>query len=192
MLQLQPLPLWTRQVPRFKDQVPKNDSHYQIIISSVLLAFCPKSNILTRANVQIFSSPAAPFSDFSRAYQNMRGENLITSGPYIINIFFNNHICVSDVIVQRTAPGRDTSNVEQIEISYKSSDRTELKNPDGTSLVLRSPIDNPTVTDDPIRCKVQGIDVRVLKTTNANKPSFVRLMVIGCYAPSKLYLTIET
>ncbi|CAM4973900.1 unnamed protein product [Rotaria socialis] len=60
---------------------------------------CLKTNILTRTNMQQFSSPAAPLSDFSRAYANMRGEDL-TNAPYKIYMFFNNVICVSDVLVQ--------------------------------------------------------------------------------------------
>ncbi|CAF4275432.1 unnamed protein product, partial [Rotaria sp. Silwood2] len=142
---------------------------------------CPKTNILTRANMRTYSSHAAPLSDFSRAYENMRGEDLTTEGPYIINLFFNNHICVSDVLVQRTALGRQPSNVAKIEVSYKTSDKTDLKTSDGKTIVIQSPDDNPTVTENQLRCNIQGIDVKILKTTDQNKPSFVRLMVIGCY-----------
>ncbi|CAF4894723.1 unnamed protein product [Rotaria sp. Silwood1] len=145
--------------------------------------WCPKTNILTRSNMQTYASPSAPFSDFSRAYENMRGEDLTTEGPYIINLFFNNHICVSDVLIQRTAPGRKISNVAKIEVSYKTSNKTDLKTSDGNTIVLQSPDDNPTVTENQLRCNIQGIDVKILKTTDQNKPSSVRLMVIGCYGP---------
>ena len=141
--------------------------------------------------MQKYSSPAAPTSDFSRAYENMRGEDLTTAGPYIINMFFNNHICVSDVLVQRTSPGRQTSNVAMIQVTYKTSDNTYLKTSDGNTIVLQSPSDNPIVTEDQLRCNIQGIDVAILKTTDQKKPSFVRLIVDGCYAPSKTVL-LET
>ncbi|CAF4215767.1 unnamed protein product, partial [Rotaria magnacalcarata] len=154
------------------------------IISSTIVqsAWCPETNILTRANMQEFSSPAAPFSDFSRAYENMRGENL-TEKPYIINMFFNNAICVSDVLVQRTAPGQKTSNVAQIEVSYKTPENTDLTTTDGNLIVLQSPANNPTVTESQLRCNIQGIEVTILATTDQNPPSFVRLIVDGCYGP---------
>lgn len=168
-----------------KDSIP---TVYHDVLR-LILAWCQKTNILTRVNMQTFSSPAAPFSDFSRAYENMRGEQLTTDGPYIINLFFNNEVCISDVLIQRAAPGHQTSNVEKIEISYKTGNKTDLKNPDGTLLVLQSPDSDPTVTESQLRCNVQGINVKILKTTDNNKPSFVRLMVLGCSASSnkKLY-----
>ncbi|CAM4985052.1 unnamed protein product, partial [Rotaria socialis] len=143
---------------------------------------CLKTNILTRTNMQQFSSPAAPLSDFSRAYANMRGEDL-TNAPYKIYMFFNNVICVSDVLVQVTAPGRSTSNVAQIEVSYKTSDGSDLKSANGSPIVLQSPVNNPTVTEIPLRCNIQGINVRILGTADQKPPSFVRLIVDGCYGP---------
>ena len=135
--------------------------------------------------MQTFSSSSAPFSDFSHAYENMRGENLIGERPYIINLFFNSRICVSDVLVQREAPGRQTSNVAQIEISYRFSNKSKLTTTDGNTLVIRSPDNHPIVTENQFRCNIQGIDVKILKTTDEKYPSFVRLMVFGCYGLSK-------
>jgi hypothetical protein len=149
--------------------------------------WCPKTNILTPDNMYKYSSPAAPTSDFSRAYEDMRGENLQLE-PYIINAFFNNLICVSEVRVQRTAPARNTSNVAKIEIHYKTSNGTDVKNSDGTTLVLQSPDDNPTINEESLRCNIQGIIVKILNTTDQKPPSFVRLMVEGCYGPSKSFL----
>ena len=136
--------------------------------------------------MQKYSSLQAPLSDFSRAYENMRGENLTTTGPYTINMVFNNHVCVSDVLVQRTAPDRKTSNVVQIEITYTTSNGTTMRTSEGKTLVLRSPDNDPTITEKSLRCDVKGIDVKVLKTDDNATPSFVRLMVIGCYGPSSL------
>ncbi|CAF4966026.1 unnamed protein product, partial [Rotaria socialis] len=79
-------------------------------------------------------------------------------------MFFNNVICVSDVLVQVTAPGRSTSNVAQIEVSYKTSDGSDLKSANGSSIVLQSPVNNPTVTEIPLRCNIQGINVTILGT----------------------------
>jgi hypothetical protein len=131
-----------------------------------------------------YSSSQAPLSDFSRAYENMRGENLTTSGPYTINMVFNNLVCVSDVLVQRTASDRKTSNVVQIEVKYRTSNGSELKAPDGAAVVLRSLENDPTITEKSLRCNIQGIDVKVLKTADNEKPSSVRLMVTGCYPTS--------
>lgn len=127
-----------------------------------------------------YSSLQAPLSDFTRAYENARGENLTTSGPYTINLVFNSLVCVTDVLVQRTALDRKTSNIVQIEVTYRTSNRTELKTSDGTIVTLRSPENDPTITEKSLRCNIQGIDVKVLKTADNDKPSFVRLMVIGC------------
>ena len=149
------------------------------------LAWCRnKSNILTRDNVQKYSSLQAPQSDFTRAYENLRGENLTTAGPYTINIVFNSLVCVTQVLVQRTADNRNTSNIVQIEVTYGTSNRTELKASDGTIVTLRSPENDPTITEKSLRCNIQGIDVKVLKTADKDKPSFTRLMVIGCFTPS--------
>ncbi|CAF0925338.1 unnamed protein product [Rotaria sordida] len=145
-------------------------------------SWCSPTNILTPGNMQTYSSPAAPFSDFSRAYENMQGEKL-TEEPYIINAFFSNPICVSEVRVQQEAPRYKPSNIAKIEVSYKTSDKTDLKTSDGNKIVLQSPDDNATVIENQLRCNVQGVDVKILKTTDENKPSFVRVMVLGCNAP---------
>ncbi|CAF3672957.1 unnamed protein product, partial [Rotaria socialis] len=161
-----------RTIPQIEERISTTTS----VVS------CLKTNILTRTNMQQFSSPAAPLSDFSRAYANMRGEDL-TNAPYKIYMFFNNVICVSDVLVQITAPGRSTSNVAQIEVSYKTSDGSDLKSANGSPIVLQSPVNNPTVTEIPLRCNIQGINVTILGTTDQKPPSFVRLIVDGCYGP---------
>ncbi len=130
------------------------------------------------------TSNSAPLSDLSRIYENMRGEDL-TQAPYIVNANFNNHICVSEVLVQRTATGRNDSNVAQIEISYTTANGTNVLMHDGKVLTLQSSDNNPTIIERSIRCNIQGIQFKILKTTDQKPPSFVRLMVIGCYAPSK-------
>jgi hypothetical protein len=114
----------------------------------------------------------------------MRGENL-TQEPYIINVNFNNPICVTDVLAQRTAPGQSDSNVAQIGISYKTTNGTDVLTPDGKILVLQSPDDDPIIKEQSLRCNIQGIQFQILKTTDQKPPSFVRLIVDGCYAPSK-------
>ena len=133
--------------------------------------------------MQKYSSSQAPQSNFSRAYENMPGENLTTPGPYTINMVFSKQICVSDVLVQRSAPDRETSNIVQIEVNYRTSNGTEMTTSDGKILVLTSPKTDPTVTEKSLRCNIQGIDVKVLKTDDSQKPSFARLVVIGCYGP---------
>ena len=130
------------------------------------------------------TSNSAPFSDLSRIYEGMRGEDL-TQAPYIVDANFNNLICVTDVSVQRTAPGRNDSNVAQIQISYTTSNGTNVLASDGKVLVLQSPDNNPTITEQSLRCNIQGIQFQILKTTDQKPPSFVRLIVDGCYAPSK-------
>ena len=124
-------------------------------------------------------------SDFSRAYEGLRGENLTTSGPYTVNIVFTNRVCVSEVLIQRTALTRGTSNVAQIEVVYKTVNGTDLKASDGSTIVLQSPRNTPTVTEKTPRCDVYGIDLRILNTDDNAKPINVRAMVMGCDTPSE-------
>ena len=133
-----------------------------------------------------FSSPQAPFSDFSRAYENLRGENLTSAGPYTINIVFTNQICVSEVLIQQAALGRGSSNVAQIEVAYKSYNGSYLRTPTGENLVLQSSKTTPAITENPPRCNIQGIDVRILSTNGNAFPYNVRVMVIGCTGTRKL------
>lgn len=133
-----------------------------------------------------FSSPAADvFSDFTRAYENKRGEKLTGNAPYLINIVFKNHICVSNVLVQQNAPGQQPSNVAKIEVSYKVNDTTPLTTADGQPIVLQSADNEPIVRENQIRCGIHGIDVQILKLAYGDKPSNVRLIVMGCFEPSK-------
>jgi hypothetical protein len=136
--------------------------------------------------VRKFSSPQAPFSDFSRAYENMRGENLTSTGPYTINVVFANQVCVSEVLIQQEAPGRSSSNVAQIEIVYKNFNDTNVRAPNGEILVLKSSRDTPRITENQPRCNIQGIDIRILSTSNNAFPYNVRAMVMGCSATRKL------
>ena len=128
-------------------------------------------------------------SDFSRAYEGLRGENLTTPGPYTVNINFLNRVCVSEVLIQRTALSRGTSNVAQIEVVYKTANGTDLKASDGNTLVLKSPANIPTVTETSPRCDVYGIDLRILNTDDKGAPVSVRAMVMGCDTPSTNRLT---
>jgi hypothetical protein len=131
-----------------------------------------------------FTSPSTSSLTFTRAYENMRGEDL-TIEPYLVYATFNTPICVSDVLVQRTALGRKDSNVAQIEINYINSNGSNVLTSDGKILTLQSPADNPTITEKSLRCDIQEIIFKILKTTDQKSPSFVRLEVIGCYQPSK-------
>jgi hypothetical protein len=146
------------------------------------LGWCPKSNLLTRTNVQKFTSAQVQFSDFSRAYENMAGEKLTSKGPYTINIVFTNLICVSEVLIQKTASYRRTSNVAQIELVYKTVNGTNLESSNGETLILQSPRNNPIITESSPRCNIQGVDIRILKTDDDMPPSSVRVMVMGCSA----------
>jgi hypothetical protein len=121
----------------------------------------------------------------------MRGEDL-TIEPYLVYATFNSPICVSDVLVQRTAPGRMDSNVAQIEISYINSNGSNVLTSDGKILTLQSPPNNPTITEQSLRCDIQEIIFKILKTTDQKSPSFVRLEVLGCYQPSKHFLFSKT
>ena len=131
------------------------------------------------------TSDSVPFSDLSRIYENQRGEDFLVS-PYVVNLNFNNPICVTDVLVQRTAPNRNTSNVAKIAVRYRTANGSNLVTADGRPRVSQSPDNNPTVTEDSLRCDIQGIQVTILNTADQRQPSFVRLMVIGCYAPSNI------
>ncbi len=130
------------------------------------------------------TSNAAPLSDFSRIYENMRGEDL-TQQPYTINFNFNNQICVSEVLLQRIAPNRNDSNVAKIAISYTTSNGSYVLTSDGQKLVLQSPDNDPTIREQTLRCNIQGIQLTILNMTNNKRPAFVRVLVIGCYGPSK-------
>ncbi len=149
------------------------------------LDWCTKTNILTRDNVVRFSSKqVARGVSFSNAYENMAGENLTRIDAYV-DIVFGNHICVSEVLVQTTAPDRRPSNVAQIELVYKDMSEANIKSHDGDVIVLRSPEDNPVITESGMRCGIYGITVKILRTTNGDTPRNVRFMVTGCYAPSE-------
>ena len=138
--------------------------------------------------IKYFSAQASFMSDFSQAYENLRGENLISPGPYIINLIFGNTICVSQVLVQVTAPNRKPSNVAKIQISYKAANGSVLTTADGkTTLVLTSPDNDPTVNETSPRCNVKGIDVTILNTTDKAAPAFVRLKVMGCDGSCKSF-----
>jgi hypothetical protein len=136
------------------------------------------------------TTTAAPFSDFSQIYENMIGENL-TREPYIINANFNDQICVSDVFVQKKATNRADSNVAKIEISYRTSNGSDVLTSDGKILVLQSPDTEPIVREQSLRCNIQGIRIKILNTIDQKQPSFVRLEVIGCYAPSKQLFSLK-
>jgi len=130
------------------------------------------------------TSNAAPLSDFSSIYASMQGKNL-TKEPYIINFNFNNEICVSEVLVQRTAPNKHNSNVAKIAISYTTNNGSYVLASDGEKLVLQSPDNDPTIQEQTLRCNIQGIQLTILNTTDQKPPYFVRVKVIGCYQPSK-------
>lgn len=140
-------------------------------------------------NLLNITSPSVVLSDLSRIYENLRGEDFIIP-PYVINLNFNNLICVTDVLVQRTAPNRNPSNAAKIAVRYRTSNGSEVLGSDGRALVLQSSDNNPMITEDALRCDIQGIQVTILNTTDQRSPSFVRLIVNGCYAPSN-YLDIE-
>jgi hypothetical protein len=123
----------------------------------------------------------------SRAYENKVGENL-NALPSVINILFNDPICVSDVLVQQIVPKYNTSNVAQIQVSYNLTNGTQLKTPDGKLFTIRSSDNLPAISETPMRCDIQGIDVTILKTFDKNLPSWVRLKVMGCYGQSKRFL----
>ena len=108
----------------------------------------------------------------------------MTKAPYIVNVNFNSPICLTESLVQVTAPNRRNSNVAQIQITYTTSNGTNVLGSNGKVLTLTSPDNNPTIIEPSLRCDVQGIQFTILKTTDKLSPSFVRLMVIGCYAPS--------
>lgn len=131
------------------------------------------------------TSNSVLLSDLSRIYENQRGEDFLVS-PYVVNLNFNNPICVTDVLVQRTASNRSTSNAAKIAVRYRTTNGTDSVGPDGRPLVLQSPDNNPAITENSLRCDIQGIQVTILNTTDQRPPSFVRLMVIGCYAPSTI------
>lgn len=150
-----------------------------------LIVWCPKSNILTRFNMFNITSNSVLLSDLSRIYEGQRGEDFLVA-PHVIELNFNNPICVTDILVQRTAPSRTASNAAKIAVRYRTSNGTNVVTPDGRPLVLQSPDNNPTITEDSLRCDIQGIQVTILNTTDQRQPSFVRLMVIGCYAPSNI------
>ncbi|CAF1225499.1 unnamed protein product, partial [Adineta ricciae] len=153
---------------------------------------CDKKNILVRENMEQFSSPAAPFSDFTQAYKDLKGENLRLGYDQVINAVFNNHICVSDVSVQVNATGRSSSNVAQIEVSYLNVNRSDLLGTDGTKVVLRSSLNDPTIVEQSMRCGILGVNVKILRTSDQQAPKAVRVMVEGCYKPVDYYLTTTT
>ena len=138
-----------------------------------------------------FSSPAAPFSDFTQAYEDLKGENLRLGYDQVINAVFNNHICVSDVSVQVNATGRSSSNVAQIEVSYLNVNRSDLLDADGTKVVLRSSLNNPTIVEQSMRCGILGVNVKILRTSDQQAPKAVRVMVEGCYKPGKTKNTFQ-
>ena len=151
----------------------------------MFLAWCPKSNILTPYNVIKFFSAQTFFTDFSRAYENMRGENLTLNGPYTINIQFKNHICVSEIIIQKFAQNQPSSNVAQIEVTYKSFNGTDLRALNGSTLLFKSSEKDPIIVEMQPRCGVHGMDIQIMKTDDNKNPKNVRVMVMGCYAPRK-------
>jgi hypothetical protein len=136
-----------------------------------------------------FSSSRALFSDFSQAYEGLAGEKLTAPGPFIINAVFVSSICVSEVLIQRTALNRKTSNVLKIQVTYKMTNGTDVTNPNGTLVTLSSPDNDPTVIESSIRCDVKEVDVQILNTTGNADPTAVRVMVVGCVAPGKLFLS---
>jgi hypothetical protein len=152
------------------------------------LAFWCDNNILTQQTVYNITSKSAPFSDFSRIFEGSPGENL-TVAPYIINVNFKNLICVTKSLVQRQAYGRKDSNVAQIQITYTTTNGTSVLGSDGKVLTLTSPDDDPTIVEPSVRCNIEGIQFTILKTTDKLQPLFVRLMVIGCFAPGKHFST---
>jgi hypothetical protein len=163
-------------------------------LSSFKLVSCAKINILTDGIISKYFSKQAPFSDFTKAYANARGENLTSPGPYIVNMVFTTPICVSEVLVQQTALGRGTSNVAQIELVYKDKLGNNIMSPTGDVTKLRSPVNNPTIIEPTPRCNIYGIDVQILQTTDGRYPINVRFMILGCYAPApgeNNYFTLE-
>lgn len=138
---------------------------------------------MTRTNLFNLTSVSAPFSDLSRIYENLRGEDFIIP-PYVINLNFNNIICVTDILVQQTAPNRNPTNAAKIAVRYRTSNGSEVLAPDGRVLTLQSPDNNPTIIEDSLRCDIQGVQITILNTTDQRSPSFVRLIINGCYAPS--------
>ncbi len=152
------------------------------------LDLCNKTNILTSINLYNLTSHSALFSDFSNIYEDMKGENL-TQAPYIINFNFNNHICVSEVDIQtQTTRYKDfNSNVAKIEVSYTTPNGSDVFTSNGEKLLLQSPDNNPTIYEQPMRCNIQGIKLQILNITNQKQPSNVRVRVLGCYAPGKLF-----
>ncbi|CAF4728283.1 unnamed protein product, partial [Rotaria socialis] len=72
------------------------------------------------------------------------------------------------------------------------SDGSDLKSANGSPITLQSPVNNPTVTEIPLRCNIQGINVRILGTADQKPPSFVRLIVDGCYGPRKQFFLVNT
>ena len=135
-----------------------------------------------------FFSTRALFSDFTQAYEGLAGEKLTSPGPFIINAIFVNSICVSEVLIQRTAPNRKTSNVLKIKVTYKMANGTDITNPNGTLLTLSSPDNDPTVIESSVRCDITEVDVQILNTTGNADPTAVRVMVVGCLSPGKLFL----
>lgn len=139
--------------------------------------------MLTRFNVLKYSSPQVLFSDFSRAYENMRGENLTMSGPFFVNVLFNQDICVSEILIQKQAKDQPASNVAQIRAVYKTFNGSTLKKPDGSVLMLESPRFNPWIIEDQIICGIQGIDIEIMATDDNTNPRNVRVLVLGCFTP---------
>lgn len=118
----------------------------------------------------------------------MRGENLTGTGPYTINVVFVNHVCVSEVVIQREAPNQGASNVGQIEVGYKNVNGSDMRTSTGDPLVLQSPRNNPIVSESTPRCNVQEIDIRILNTNDNRNPYNVRVLVNGCLAPCKFVI----
>jgi hypothetical protein len=131
------------------------------------------------------------FSDFSKAYKDLPGENLVPPANntnqenYTVQATFKNHICVYDVYVQVNATNYALSNVAKIGVSYITMNGTVFTESDGTPLFLQSPDDNPTVTENKVRCGIQTIIVTILNTTDQTPPSAVRVVVDGCYNPGR-------
>lgn len=126
-------------------------------------------------------------TDNSDIFEDRRGEDLAKDSN-TVNATFSNHICVSEVSVQKTALNRKDSNVVQFEVSYTTPNGSDVLTPDGKKLVSRSGENSTTILEPTMLCNVQGIQFKILKTSDGNPPVYLRLIVMGCYAPSKLFL----
>lgn len=146
---------------------------------------CDKRNILIYEYVKTFTANNTKKFGFAYAYKGMKGEDFKVANEHPVRAVFKKPVCVSEVAVERFVTGLPTSNVVQIEVSYLNAEDKDVTTADGRKVVLQSTDKNATVFEEKMRCDVQTVNIKLLKTDDGQPPSAVRIVINGCYDISR-------